>query len=96
MANQTASLKSKQSAATKKIAADRVKKKLSLGMPLRKENYVFLSYGIAGIILSYILMIVDSNVDGFISLTLCPLLLIGSYAWIVFAILYRKPSAEQG
>lgn len=95
MANQTASLKSKQSAATKKTAADRVKKKLSLGMPLTKENYVFLSYGIAGIVLSYMLMFFDSNVDGFISLTVCPLFLIASYAWIVFAILYRKP-VEQG
>jgi hypothetical protein len=81
---------SKTKTAQKKATSERVKKTASLGMPLKRENYVFLGYGIAGILISYVLMIVDNNVDGFISITLCPILLVASYAWIVFAILYRK------
>ncbi|MFN3385137.1 MAG: hypothetical protein ACK42Y_00940 [Candidatus Thermochlorobacter sp.] len=80
----------------KRKSADRPSKKsaLSLTMPLRKENYLFIAIGVAMIIISYVLMAIDNSVDGFISLTLCPILLIGSYAWIVYAILYHPKSDE--
>jgi hypothetical protein len=81
----------------KRKSAERSNKKssLSLTMPLRKENYLYIAIGVAVIIASYVLMALDNNVDGFISLTLCPILLIGAYAWIVYAILYQPKSEEQ-
>ncbi len=81
----------------KKKTTERASKKasLSLTMPLRKENYLYIAIGVAVIIASYVLMAIDNNVDGFISLTLCPILLIGAYAWIVYAILYHPKSEEQ-
>ncbi|MDW8466372.1 MAG: hypothetical protein RML35_09420 [Chloroherpetonaceae bacterium] len=68
---------------------------LSLSMPLRKENYLYIAIGVAVIIFSYVLMAIDNSVNGFISLTLCPILLIAAYAWIVFAILYQQKSEAE-
>lgn len=68
---------------------------LSLAMPLRKENYLLIAIGVAVIIFSYVLMAIDNSVDGFISLTLCPILLVAGYAWIVFAILYQQKSEQE-
>ncbi|MBC8043923.1 MAG: hypothetical protein IAF08_10825 [Rhizobacter sp.] len=60
-------------------------------MPLKRENYILLAIGVAGIMLSYLLMVLDNQVDGFVSVTLCPILLVLSYSEIVFALLYKKP-----
>ncbi len=79
----------------KKTTGAGKKSSLSLTMPLRKENYLYIAIGVAVIVASYVLMAIDNNVDGFISLTLCPILLIGAYAWIVYAILYHPKSEEQ-
>jgi hypothetical protein len=79
----------------KKTTGASKKSSLSLTMPLRKENYLYIAIGVAVIIASYVLMAIDNNVDGFISLTLCPILLIGAYAWIVYAILYHPKSEGQ-
>ncbi len=59
-------------------------------MPLEKINYIFLGIGIGLIIIGYTGMALDNRVDGVISLTISPILLVAAYAWIFFALLYRK------
>ncbi len=93
MAKQTATEKSRT---TKKPASSaRPKKQPAISMPLQKENYLYIGIGVIVIIISYILMAMDSSVDGFISLTLCPILLIGSYLWIVYALVFRPTNEKK-
>ncbi len=63
-------------------------------MPLGKINYLMLLLGAAVIAVSYCLMYLEKNVDGFFALFVSPFTLLGSYAWIIFALLYR-PSAQR-
>lgn len=96
MAKQTAAPKTRKDqqlerpGIRKQKSSDRTRKILSLGMPLGRENYIYLAIGVGGILLSYVLMVLDNQVDGFVSITLCPILLLVSYAEIIFAILYKK------
>ncbi|UZJ40647.1 hypothetical protein OO006_09825 [Prosthecochloris sp. SCSIO W1101] len=59
-------------------------------MPLEKINYFFIGIGIAIIAFSYIMMYLENSADGYFSLYISPVLLVGAYAWILFALLYRK------
>ncbi|WP_294347239.1 hypothetical protein [Prosthecochloris sp.] len=59
-------------------------------MPLEKINYFFIGIGIAVIAFSYIMMYLENSADGYFSLYVSPVLLVGAYAWILFALLYRK------
>ncbi|UZJ36894.1 MULTISPECIES: hypothetical protein [Prosthecochloris] len=60
-------------------------------MPLEKINYFFIGIGIAVIAFSYTTMYLEENsANGFFSLYVSPVLLVGAYAWILFALLYRK------
>jgi hypothetical protein len=79
----------------KKSPSDRTKKQVLLGMPLSKENYLFTGIGCAVIILGYVLIAVEKSVDGFLSLNVSPLLIIGGFFWIIYAILY-KPNPTDG
>ncbi|ACF13962.1 conserved hypothetical protein [Chloroherpeton thalassium ATCC 35110] len=79
----------------RKLQAEKVKKEEQLGMPLKRDNYLFLSIGLLGILAGYTMMYLENDVDGFLSLTVSPILLVASYIWVVFAILYRKPDAEK-
>src|SRR5277367_4305546 len=80
--NKKPSTRSKIVSLTKKVP--------NLGMPLKKENYIMLGIGIGVIILAYILMIMQNTVDGFFGRTLSPIMIIAAYAFIVYAILYKK------
>jgi len=92
MGDQTGLSKAKQK---RKSQAEKAKKQQQLGMPLKRDNYLFLSFGVLGILAGYLMMYLENDVDGFLSLTVSPLLLVASYIWVVFAILYRKPDAEK-
>jgi hypothetical protein len=65
-------------------------KKRNIPMPLEKINYFFIGIGIAVIAFSYIMMYLENSADGYFSLYVSPVLLAGAYAWILFALLYRK------
>lgn len=68
-------------------------KKLNMSkmeMPFTKVNYILMVIGVVMILLSFVLMSVDHQVDGFISLTLSPYLMILGYAELIYAIMYRK------
>lgn len=64
-------------------------------MPLGAVNYIMIACGSAVIALSYLGMYLERDVDGFFSLNIAPLLLVCSYAWVAFAVLYRRKAQNQ-
>ncbi len=71
-------------------------KKANVAMPLQRENYIFIGIGLIGIMVGYLIMLFDSQVDGFLSLTVSPIILVASYVWIAFALLYKKDHKASG
>ncbi len=59
-------------------------------MPLGKINYLFIGIGVAVIAFSYTAMYLENSADGYFSLYASPILLVAAYAWILFALLYRR------
>ena len=68
----------------------------TVAMPLGAINYVMIALGVFVIALSYAGMYLERSVDGFFSLNISPFLLVGSYLWIIVAILYRGKSSGKG
>ncbi len=64
-------------------------------MPLKAINYMMLAFGALVIAGTYLGMYLEREVDGIFALYISPVLLIGSYLWIVFAILYRPKSHKK-
>ncbi len=64
-------------------------------MVFRRKNYVLLLLGIAMVALGYAMMRIENEVDGFISLYVAPLLILGGYLEIIWAILVRPAAAEE-
>ncbi len=58
-------------------------------MPLEPVNYIMIALGVLVIVISYWGMYLERAVDGVFALFVSPVTLIGSYLWIIFAILYR-------
>lgn len=56
-------------------------------MVFERKNYVLLLAGLAAIVVGYVMMRVDNQVDGFISLYVAPLFILGGYLEIIWAIL---------
>lgn len=60
-----------------------------------RQNYVLLIIGVLAIIIGYAIMRIENEVDGIISLYIAPLLILGGYLEIIYAILWRpKEKAE--
>ncbi|MDE2731282.1 MAG: DUF3098 domain-containing protein [Bacteroidota bacterium] len=59
-------------------------------MVLSLHNYTLIAIGVLAIITGYALMRIDNEVDGFISLYIAPLIILGGYLEIIYAILARK------
>lgn len=79
----------------KKPSSARKRELVFQSMPLQKENYVLIAIGFAVIALGYALIGFESEVDGFLSLNVSPPLIIGGFAWIIYAILYKpKPDVS--
>lgn len=57
-----------------------------------RRNYVLLLLGLAVVILGYVMMRMENEVDGVISLYVAPLLILGGYMEIIYAILWRPKS----
>ncbi len=62
-------------------------------MVFARRNYQLLVIGVCLIVVGYVVMRVDNQVDGFLSLYVAPLLILGGYLEVIYAILWR-PSAE--
>ncbi|MGQ9806565.1 MAG: DUF3098 domain-containing protein [Chlorobiales bacterium] len=76
----------------KRSLADRAKREALYEMPLQKENYLFIGIGFAVILVGYLLIGVERAVDGFLSLNVSPILIIGGFIWIIYAVLYKPKS----
>lgn len=76
----------------KRSLAGRTKREALYELPLQKENYLFIGIGFAVILLGYLLIGVEREVDGFLSLNVSPILIIGGFIWIIYAILYKPKS----
>ncbi len=63
-------------------------------MVFTSRNYVLLGIALALILVGYTVMRVENEVDGFLSLYVAPLLLLGGYIGAIYAILWR-PREEQ-
>ena len=85
-------LNKKKEREKKRTLADRAKREALYGMPLQKENYLFIGIGFAVILLGYLIIGIERNVDGFLSLNLSPILIIGGFVWIIYAVLYKPKS----
>ena len=59
-------------------------------MVFARKNYVILLACLAAIVLGYVVMRADNQVDGFLSLWVAPLLLLGGYLGVIYAILWRE------
>jgi uncharacterized BrkB/YihY/UPF0761 family membrane protein len=65
-------------------------------MPLGAINYLMIALGALVITGSYWGMYLERSVDGVFALFVSPVTLIGAYAWVAFAVLYRqKPQKKQ-
>ncbi len=65
-------------------------KNIKKPMPLERINYLLIGIGVAVIVFSYSIMYLENSAHGFFSLNIAPVTLVGAYAWILFALLYRK------
>lgn len=67
-------------------------------MVFERRNYILLLVGLALVVVGYVVMRVENEVDGFVSLYVAPLLILGGYLEIIYAILWRpaqgKPAAD--
>lgn len=58
-------------------------------MVFERRNYMLLLLGIALVVVGYVIMRMENEVDGFISLYIAPLMILGGYLEIIYAILWR-------
>ena len=64
-------------------------------MLFRPTNYLLMLAGVVAVVFGYAIMRIENEVDGFISLYVAPLLILGGYLEIIYAILWR-PKEERG
>lgn len=58
-------------------------------MVFSRRNYLLIGAGVLAIALGYAMMRIENEVDGFISLYVAPLIILGGYLEIIYAILWR-------
>ena len=65
-------------------------------MPFGRANYLLILLGLGLVVVGYTIMRIENEMDGFISLYVAPLLILGGYLEIIYAVLYRPkdPAAE--
>lgn len=63
-------------------------------MVFTRTNYLLLLLGLALVVVGYVIMRWENEVDGFISLYVAPLMILGGYLEIIWAIMWR-PKAEE-
>lgn len=59
-----------------------------------RRNYVLLGVGVGMLALGYVLMALDGSLDGFVALTLAPILIAAGYGGVVWSALYRARPEE--
>ena len=61
-----------------------------------RKNYVLLVAGITVIVAGYVVMRMENEVDGFLSLYVAPLLILGGYIELMYAIFYQEKTPSPG
>lgn len=64
-------------------------------MLLSSFNYKLILIGVAMIILGYVIMYFERDVDGVLSLYVAPLILVGGYLEIIYALLWRPKEVRE-
>jgi len=62
-------------------------------MVFTRHNYLLLGLGLVMIVGGYVIMRMENEMDGFISLYVAPLILLAGYLEVIYAILWR-PAKE--
>ena len=62
-------------------------------MLFSKENYILLLIGVALIAIGFLIMYLENEANGIISLFISPVLIVGGFAEIVYAIM-KKPKKD--
>ena len=62
-------------------------------MVFASRNYQLMILGVVLVLVGYIMMRVENEVDGFISLYVAPLIILGGYLEIIYAILWRPKAS---
>jgi hypothetical protein len=94
---------STSSARTRKGRRQAGERRATPNPPTRKQatmvfstgNYLLMLLGVGLVAVGYVIMRMENEVDGFISLNVAPLLILGGYLEIIYAILWR-PKAKSG
>jgi len=63
-------------------------------MVFSRRNYVLMLAGVLVVVFGYFIMRMENEVDGVISLYIAPLLILGGYLEIIYAILWRPKEEE--
>ncbi|PSQ81509.1 MAG: DUF3098 domain-containing protein [Bacteroidetes bacterium QS_1_65_9] len=61
-----------------------------------RRNYVLLLVGIALVVIGFAAMRIDNQLESVVSLYLAPLLILGGYLEVIYAVLRRPSSDEEG
>lgn len=64
-------------------------------MVFAKRNYLLMLLGVVLVVFGYAIMRMENEVDGFISLYVAPLIILGGYLEIIYAILWRPKDTSQ-
>jgi hypothetical protein len=59
-----------------------------------RRNYVLLAIGVALVAVGFALMRIDNQFEGFLSLNVAPLIILGGYLEVIYAILWRPSDDE--
>jgi uncharacterized membrane protein HdeD (DUF308 family) len=65
-------------------------------MVFTRQNYLLMLVGVVLIVVGYTIMRMENEVDGVISLYVAPLIILGGYLEIIYAILWRPQSEKRG
>jgi len=65
-------------------------------MILLPHNYVLIAFGALAIVIGYAIMRIENEVDGILSLYIAPILILGGYLEIIYAILWRSATGIDG
>ncbi|NCP84242.1 MAG: DUF3098 domain-containing protein [Bacteroidetes bacterium] len=66
----------------------------SNAMVFTKENYILLIIGITLIFIGFLIMYLENEIDGFISLYVSPVLIVGGFSEIVYAIMKKSTKSN--
>lgn len=64
-------------------------------MVFSRANYLLLLLGLVIIVIGYVIMRLENEVDGFISLYIAPILILGGYLEIIYAIFYQPKDPSE-